>query len=66
MTSVPGTVTVTPTGATDQVAVACGDPGAPDRIYSFTAPETATYVVGTPGVKATVAIVDRKAKDATK
>jgi DNA-binding beta-propeller fold protein YncE len=54
----PATTAVTLAGATDQVALPCEEAPAPDRIYTFTAPETATYVFGTPGDAASVGIFE--------
>jgi YVTN family beta-propeller protein len=58
ITGVPARVSGSLAGAAARVPLPCGTSTAPQQIYTFVAPETATYVVGTPGAQTLVAILD--------
>jgi DNA-binding beta-propeller fold protein YncE len=58
ITALPAKIDGSFAGATDSVALSCGRNGAPDRTYSFTAPETGNYVFGTPGADTAIALFD--------
>lgn len=58
ITTAPSSVTVSLAGAIDHITMPCGDTANPERIYAFTAPETATYVFGTPASKASIAVLE--------